>query len=135
MSGSGDGRRGDGTQGRSPAEWVTFSIAAAVLAAVLVLIGGEIPQSAEPPAPVAEPGVVERRGEHYVVPVVVDNRGERTAENVQVRVTLTIGDEEHEGDQAVDFLSGGEREELEFVFDDDPSEGEVEVRVTGYALP
>lgn len=135
MSGPDGERRAGDARGRTSAEWVTFSVAAAVLMVVLVLIGMEIPQSAEPPAPVAEPGIVERRGEHYVVPVVVDNRGERTAENVQVHVTLTIGAEEHDGDQAVDFLSGGEREELEFVFDDDPADGELEVRVTGYSLP
>jgi len=135
VSGSDQHRRAAEARPRTPAEWVTFTIAALVVLAVVVLIATEIPQSGRPPEPVAEPGPVEERGDLYVVPVVVDNLGEQTAENVQVRVTLTIGDEEHEGDQAVDFLSGGEQEELEFVFDDDPSAGELEVRVTGYTLP
>lgn len=120
---------------RSPAEWVTFTVAAALVALVIGLIATEIPQSRQPPSPTAEPGVVERRGEQYVVPVVVENEGERTAQDVQVHVGLTVGGEEQEGDQVIDFLSAGEREELEFVFDEDPTEGALEVRVTGYALP
>lgn len=121
--------------GRSPAEWVTFAVAVVVIGIVVALVAVEIPKSKTPPAPVAEPGVVEARGDRYVVPVVVENRGQRTATEVQVRATLTVDGEEHEGDQVVDFLSGGEIEELEFVFEEDPTEGELEVRVTGYGLP
>jgi uncharacterized protein (TIGR02588 family) len=123
------------TAERPPLEWVTFGVAVAVILAVVGLIAIEIPQSERPPAPVAEAGIPVERDERFVVPVVVENRGESTAENVQVLATLTIDGEDHEGDQVIDFLSGGEREDLEFVFDDDPGEGELEVRVTGYARP
>ena len=129
-----DGARED-EQGRSPVEWVTFAVSVVIIGIVVALVAVEIPGSKTPPAPVAEPGIVEPRGDHYVVPVVVENRGERTAAEVQVHATLTIDGEEHDGDQVVDFLSGGEVEELEFVFDDDPTEGDLEVRVTGYGLP
>jgi uncharacterized protein (TIGR02588 family) len=121
--------------GRSPAEWVTFVVALVVIGIVVALVAVEIPRSKAPPAPVAEPGTIEARGDRFVVPVVVENRGGRTATDVQVRATLTVDGEEHEGDQLVDFLSGGESEELEFVFEDDPTEGVLEVRVTGYGLP
>lgn len=130
MRGQRQGRR------RSAAEWVTFALSAAVVAAVVGLIAVEIPPSRRPPMPVATQGVSVARGDVFVVPVRVENRGERTAQDVQVQVTLTmIGGEEHEGDQVVDFLSGGELEEMEFLFDDDPDAGEVEVRVTGYTVP
>lgn len=121
--------------GRSPAEWVTFAVALVVIGIVVALVAVEIPKSKTPPAPVAEPGVIEARGDRYVVPVLVHNRGQRTATDVQVQATLTVDGEEHEGDLLVDFLSGGESEELEFVFEDDPTDGELEVRVTGYGLP
>lgn len=129
------GRSGDDESGRSPAEWVTFAVALLVIGTVVALVAVEIPKSKAPPAPVAEPGTIEVRDDRYVVPVEVENRGERTAVDVQVRATLTIDGEEHEGEQRVDFLRGGEVEELEFVFEDDPADGELEVRVTGYALP
>lgn len=120
---------------RAPMEWVTFAVAAAVIVAVVVLIATEIPASRQPPRPVAEPGAVVERGSSFVVPVVVVNRGERTAEEVQVEATLTIDGEEQRGDQVIDFLSGGEEEELQFVFADDPDDGSLDVRVTGYGVP
>lgn len=122
-------------RGRSVAEWVTFAVSAAVVATVVGLIAIEIPQSRRPPMPVATKGVPMARGAVFVVPVEVENRGERTAQDVQVQVTLTVDGEEHEGDQVVDFLSGGEAEQMEFLFDVDPDAGEVEVRVTGYTVP
>jgi uncharacterized protein (TIGR02588 family) len=77
-------------QGRSPVEWVTFAVAVVIIGIVIALVAVEIPKSRTPPAPIAEPGVVELRGDRYVVPVVVENRGERTAAEVQVSATLTI---------------------------------------------
>ena len=126
---------GGSRRGRSSAEWLTFALSIAVVAVVVALIAVEIPQSRRPAMPVATQGVPMARGDVFVVPVEVENRGERTAQDVQVQVTLTVDGEEHEGDQVVDFLSGGELEEMEFLFDVDPDAGEVEVRVTGYTVP
>lgn len=120
---------------RSPAEWVTFAVAVAVILVVVGLIVVKIPQDRRPPAPVARHGRPVERGARFVVPVSVENLGDRTARDVQVRAVLRIDDEEHEGEQLVDFLSGGETEEIEFVFDDDPGDGDLDVRVTGYSLP
>lgn len=124
-----------GARRRTPAEWVTFTVATAVLIGVLAAIATEIPGSRRPPDPVARAGAAERRGERFVVPVVVENLGEQTAQDVQVQATLTIDGEDQDGDQVIDFLSGGEQEEMEFVFDDDPADGELVVRVTGHSLP
>jgi uncharacterized protein (TIGR02588 family) len=133
------GERGGGDDGarptRSPAEWVTFAVALAIVAVVAGLIVREIPGSKRPPEPVAEAAPVEARGDRFVVPVVVRNDGEQTAENVQVSATLTIDGAETTGDQTVDFLAGGEEQDLEFVFADDPGDGELEVEVTGYLVP
>jgi uncharacterized protein (TIGR02588 family) len=120
---------------RSPAEWVTFAIAVAIVAVVVGLIAREIPGSKRPPAPVAEAGDVEHRGDVYVVPVEVRNEGQRTAENVQVQATVTIDGQETTADQTVDFLARGESQELEFVFTDDPRHADLAVEVTGYLVP
>ncbi|HVF32723.1 MAG TPA: hypothetical protein VM933_06790 [Acidimicrobiales bacterium] len=120
---------------RSAAEWFTFTVAALVVAAVIGLIAVEIPGSKRPPAPTATTGEVEERTGRFVVPVDVRNRGEATAAEVQVIATLVVDGQEAEADQVVDFLSGGEVEELEFVFDDDPRDGDLEVRIAGYQLP
>jgi uncharacterized protein (TIGR02588 family) len=120
---------------RSTAEWVTFAVALVVVSAVIGLIAVEIPGGKRAPAPVLSVGAVEERGGRFVVPVSVRNEGERTAAEVQVVASLTVDGDEVEGDQVVDFLSGGEVEELEFAFDDDPADGELDVRVAGYQLP
>lgn len=121
--------------GRTTAEWVTFAIASALLATLAGFVVAEIPGGDPPPAPVAEVRAVSERGGRFYVMVEVENRGEQTAESVQVSGTLTVDGQEQEGDQSIDFLSGGETEELELVFDDDPADGDLEVRVTGYLLP
>ena len=120
---------------RTSAEWVTFAIAVALIAVVVGLVAREIPGSKSPPSPEVEVGVAEERGSRFVVPVLVTNLGERTAEAVQVEATLTVDGEEQQADQLVDFLAGDEEAELEFVFDDDPADGELDVRVTGYVVP
>ena len=117
------------------AEWVTFVVAVAVVVVVVGLVAVEIPGSKTPPAPAVEIGAVEERSGHFVVPVSVTNDGERTASDVQVVASLSIDGDELESDATVDFLSGGEVEELEFEFDDDPADGELEIRIGGYRVP
>lgn len=120
---------------RTGAEWVTFVICCLILAGVVVLIAIQLPGGSQPPALVVEPGQARAVGGQFVVPVTVRNVGDLTAENVHVVATLTIDDEELEGDQTIDFLAGEATHELEFVFEEDPADGELEVRVTGYSLP
>ena len=118
-----------------PAEWVTFGVAACVVLAVVGLILVQVPGDQQPPAPVVRVGEAVERAGGFVVPVDVTNDGDETAQNVQVTATLTVDDGEATSDQVIDFLAGGEEERLEFVFEDDPADGELEVVVGGYSLP
>ncbi len=120
---------------RSRAEWVAFALAAAVLTVFVGLIVAQIPSDHVGPAPVASVKEVTERDGRYYVAVDVENRGVRTAEQVQVVATLTTDEGDIEGDQTVDFLAGGETEEMEFVFDEHPADGELTVRVSGFLLP
>ena len=120
---------------RSAAEWVTFGIAVVVVVVIVGLVAVEIPGSKAPPSPAVRVGAIEDRGGQFVVPVSVTNDGERSASEVQVIASLEVDGVEAESDQVVDFLSGGEVEELEFVFDEDPEDGELDVRIGGYQLP
>ena len=120
---------------RSTAERVTFAVAALILGVVVALIIAEIPGSKEPASPQVQVGSPVERDGHFEVPVSVENIGEETAENVQINATLTLDDGEQTADQSVDFLAGGETEEVVFLFDDDPADGELEVTVGGYSVP
>jgi uncharacterized protein (TIGR02588 family) len=121
---------------RTAAEWVSFAVSLLILTVVVGLIVVQMLGTHDPAAPVADQsGPARAEGGRFYVPVEVSNRGDATAENVQVSAELTIDGETTAGDQTVDFLSGGEVTEVEFAFDDDPGDGELVVRVTGYSVP
>lgn len=120
---------------RTAAEWVTFAVAVLILLAVIGAIAVEAMSSDDPARPVASVETTERVGERYEVTVTIENRGDLAAEQVQVLASLDVDGETSEGDQVVDFLAGGDEEELVFYFDDDPDDGELTVEVTGFTVP
>ncbi len=123
---------------RSPAEWTTFSIALLILAAVVGLVIYKwLTQKNQPPvlSVSASSEIREAPGQFYV-PFSITNTGGETVESVQVIAELTInGEVEESGEQQMDFLASGEKEEGAFVFSRDPREGELSVRVASYKLP
>ena len=121
---------------RTPAEWITFGVSLIVLAVFVGLVARELTSGDDAPAPVASQfGPAREVDGTFFVPVEVVNEGDRTAADVQVSAELTVDGEVTSGDQVVNFLGGGERRQLTFAFSQDPSSGELVVRVTGYADP
>jgi uncharacterized protein (TIGR02588 family) len=123
---------------RTTAEWWTFTVAVTLIGSVVGLIllswatgpsGPPIVQARQTGPPVREAGV-------FRVPFEVRNDGGETATDVQVSAELTIGGRvEGEGEQSVMFLSGGEVEQGEFLFDSDPNLGRLSIGVASYAHP
>jgi uncharacterized protein (TIGR02588 family) len=122
-------------RGRTTPEWVTFAVSSALLLVVVVLLAVQVPGDDSPPAPVATVAQVREVDGRFHVDVVLENTGDATAMNAQVTAELDVGGRRTTGDQTVDFLAGGEEEDLVFVFDDDPAGGALTVAVTGYARP
>lgn len=121
---------------RTAAEWVNFTIAAALVLAVAGAQVARVLGPESPAAPVARPaGPVTERGGMFQVPVDVVNRGDEAAANVQVNASLEIDGETFDGDQTLAFLSGRETLRVVFVFDEDPDEGDLSVQVTGFSEP
>lgn len=116
---------------RSTPEWTTFGVAVAILLLIMGGILAEALQTHEDAQPVAVVARTTHLGDQYQVHVTVENKGDKAASNVQVVASL----DDTEGDQVVDFLAGGDSEELVFVFADDPAEGEFTVDVTGFTVP
>jgi uncharacterized protein (TIGR02588 family) len=123
---------------RSPAEWVTFSIASLILAAIagLVIYTWATKQERPPSFSIDQsPQIRESDGQFYV-PFEISNTGGETVESVQIVAELKInGQIEESGDQQIDFLSEGEKETGAFIFRKDPRKGELTVRVSSYKLP
>ncbi|HIK05968.1 MAG TPA: TIGR02588 family protein [Trichormus sp. M33_DOE_039] len=123
---------------RSPAEWITFSIALFILTAIISLVGYIWANEKDQPPIISvnqKQTIREVNGQFYV-PFEVVNTGGETAESVQIIATLKIASQEEEiGEQQIDFLSGGEKEEGAFVFSQNPQLGQVIIRVASYKLP
>ncbi len=123
---------------RSPAEWITLTLASLVLAVIvaLVLYDWQFTQNL-PPAfriEIVEPArLTEGR---YYVPFSLRNTGGHIARTVQVIAQLHLANGQDEmGEQQFDFLSGNERKTGSFVFEHNPAEGDLVVRVASFGLP
>lgn len=121
---------------RSRAEWTTFAIALAILAAVVTLIAVQVVSSDGPPSPTAEVVGTPRESDgRFFVSVAVTNRGDKTAQNVQVVAELRIADVDSTSDQSIDFLAGHQVVNLVFIFDQNPAEGDISISVAGFTVP
>ena len=121
---------------RNGPEWVILGVSASILAAVVIVLLVLAFRTAEPARPEADPpGSIRQVGGQFLVPVDIVNHGDLAAAEVQVVAELTIDGDTTAGDQVIDFLGGGERQQLTFVFADDPADGELVIAVTGYAEP
>lgn len=120
---------GEETGERTTAEWVSLFVSVAI---VLALVGGLVYQifarGNRPPVIEVKPLMEElrREGDSYYLSLDITNNGDRTAENVEVMVTLDTGEGEPETMQfQVQFLGGGETENQTVVFQNNPAEGEL----------
>jgi uncharacterized protein (TIGR02588 family) len=127
----------DERRGRGAAERVVVAVSGGVLLAIAGAIGWLWLQPREPAQlHVGPPEVVREADGHRYVSAEVRNDGDETAEAVQVVAELSVaGEVVADGEQVVDFLSGGETQEIVFVFDAGPPDAEILVRVASYTVP
>ncbi|MBD2690462.1 TIGR02588 family protein [Anabaena catenula] len=123
---------------RSLAEWITFGIALSILAVVISLVGYMwLNEKNQPPIlSVHKKQMIREIDGKFYVPFEIVNTGGETAESVQIIAELQIADKVVEtGEQQIDFLSDGEKEEGAFIFSQNPRHGQLTVRVASYKLP
>lgn len=123
---------------RSAAEWITFSIASLILAVLvgLVLYTWSTKKDQPPVLSVAPAGADRTAPGQFYIPFEVTNTGGETAETIRVIAELEVnGEVVEEGEQEIDFLAKGEKEEGAFVFSRNPRKGKLTLRVAGYKLP
>jgi uncharacterized protein (TIGR02588 family) len=123
---------------RSAAEWITLGIASFILAIIVSLVGYIwLNEKDQPPilSVSNKQNTWEADGQFYV-PFEVVNTGGETAESVQLIAELEIeGKVTQTGEQQIDFLSRGEKQEGAFVFNQDPRKGRLIIRVASYKSP
>ncbi|TBR60187.1 TIGR02588 family protein [Westiellopsis prolifica IICB1] len=123
---------------RSPAEWVTLSISLFILAVIVSLVAYIwINEKDQPPVlSVSNKQKIWEADGQFYVPFEIINTGGETAESVQLIAELEIqGKVTQTGEQQIDFLSRGEKEEGAFVFNQDPRKGQLTIRVGSYKSP
>lgn len=122
-------------RGRSAAEWATFAVSCLIVLAVVGAIAVQLRDGDRPADPRASAGAIRAVGRMWHVPVRVENRGDRTAAEVQVVVRVGSGPGAAEGEQVVDFLPGHDAEDLVFVFDRRPRPARIEATVASFREP
>ncbi len=130
--------QGENNTGRSPAEWITFSIAATILSTVIGLVLYIwLGQQRQPPnLSVTHAKMIRQIDGQFYVPFTLKNKGGETVESVRVSAELeTNNSVKEQGEQEIDFLSGGEEKEGAFIFTKNPKYGKINLRVTSYKLP
>jgi uncharacterized protein (TIGR02588 family) len=121
------------TAKKNPLEWTVFAVSLAVIATVVgVLVYTHATGGSQPPHLVVTLGAPVAQDGHHAVPLVIENRGDVTAENVQIEVTLS-GRERAEVHIA--FVPHGSRRRAWVTFREDPSGGHLQARVLGYEEP
>ena len=144
MSEKRDGRKkpnhsqGDGQKPWTPAEIAAVSVSAAILLVVVIAVLYLWAFSAdEPPLLQAtQAGPVREAGGSFYVPIEVRNDGDMAVTGVSVSAELEVGGELVEsGELQFEWLSGGASEPGTFVFSQDPSSGELVIRVGSYRIP
>ncbi len=119
----------EGRDERTTAEWVSLVVSVAI---VLALVGGLVYQifvrGNRPPTIEVKPLMEEVRqeGGSYYLPLDITNNGDRTAEDIEVMLSLDTGHGDPETMQfQVQFLDGGETENQTVIFQNNPAEGEL----------
>lgn len=117
-------------------EWVVFGVSLVLVVGVVGYLAYEGAKAGDtPPQIEVRLGEPERSGEDFIVPVRVTNRGEQTAEGVQIEIELEGGDKTERGEFAVAFLPRRATREGWVTFKSDPRAGRLKPRVLGYEKP
>ena len=122
---------------QSPAEWISFLIASAILISVLgtVVYLWVRDRNSQPPE-LAVTSTIETRQGNYYVPFTVTNSGDETAAAVQIIAELRVDGVVIEwGEQTIDFLSSQEEKKGAFIFTHEPHPNELTVRTASYQEP
>lgn len=122
----------------SMAEKISFSIAIVIVVLLLglVIYSWRIQKHKPPILTLTQPEIIRQEQKQFYVPFKIMNEGGETAQSVQVIGELYFnGEVIEQGEQQIDYLSGGESASGAFIFSRNPQEGEVKIRVASYKLP
>ena len=117
-------------------EWIVFAASAVLIAGVIgVLVYATVSSEGRPPSLSITPGTAQPTAGGFAVPLEVRNEGDRTAEDVQIEVTLAIGPDTERSTAVLPFVPHRSHRRAWVTFENDPARGTVLARVVGYREP
>lgn len=117
----------------TPLEWVVAVLGlCVVLAALSVLLHQALTRGNGPPAIVTSVVDVTRAGEAYVVEVLVENRGARTA--AELKIEGSLGADET-SDTTIDYLPPKSTRPIGLLFTKDPRSTRLTIRAVSFTDP
>ncbi len=124
-------------QRKNMLEWLVFGVSAVAIAAVLTaLLAGGKPTGDSPPMLKVTVGAPLVIASGYRVPVIVENSGDRTAEDAHIEVALTDGEQVVErGELTIAFVPRGSRRDGWVTFHRDPRRFTIVARAAGFNEP
>jgi uncharacterized protein (TIGR02588 family) len=122
---------------KNPVEWSVFGVSAVLVAACLVLLViGSARSGDRPPEIAVTTGDAERVAGGFRMPVRMRNRGDVTAEGLQVEIVLeSEGKEVERSSLSVAFLPHGSEREGWVIFTRDPRCCQVVARTLAFEKP
>lgn len=120
-------------------EWTIFAVSCVLVLSVIIALGYRVFGGGErvPPTIEIKLGRTLKRDDHYAMFVTAFNHGDKTAEAVQIEVTLTKSDGETEkAEFQIQFLPRGASRDGWVTFETDPATAaRITARPLGYAEP
>lgn len=118
-------------------EWSVFATGLVLVASTLgYLTYTGATMGNEPPSIEVRLGTPEQRSHNFIVPVMVINHGDRTAEGVRIEVLMESGGAETaRGELDIPFVPRRATREGWVTFEQDPRSAQLKARVLGYEEP
>lgn len=118
-------------------EWAVFAVGLVLVVSTLAyLVYDGVTLGDAPPLLEVKTGTPEQRGYSYMVPVVITNHGDQTAEGVEIEVVAEHEGKEERAEFAVAFIPRKATREGWATFQTDPRTArQIKARVLGYEKP
>jgi uncharacterized protein (TIGR02588 family) len=117
-------------------EWISAAIGLAITLGILGYLGSQLRSQRERlPALSVEVGNIVTGPTGYTADITIRNASPATAAHVHVEGTLQTGNEVRRSVALLDYVPGHSSRRAGLTFEEDPSRGNLEVRVIGYTEP
>jgi len=123
---------------RKLAEWVSLIISSLLILGVASVLIYNALQPNEPVVNVlatAEMEKIQAKGERFVLPVRLENKGDRTVHDLTVEVSFQPKDAEPQSaEMTIDYLGENSENVVYFYFEEDPRGLQIKTRPESYRL-